>query len=573
MADIGEPAADAALGAAAERAANGDTAQPRARRPVNTRTSSRSQIRGSSLLLVGRAITMGVNFVVQILTVRYLTKTDYGAFAYALSIVDLGQMVATLGLDRAVTRYLPIDDEERRYGRLFGTLVFTFGLIASLGLAVILFVIGLQALVPGVSVGDSHAAELLIILILLAPIQAFDSVLTGVLSVFASPRSIFIRRFVVTPGLKLAVILLLVLGRAGVDFLAWGYVFAGLIGVLVYIVLLARLFRIRGLWQYLRVRTLEFPIRELLLFTIPLLTTDLVAIVMNASDAILLGWFRGTADVAAFRVVIPLAGLNQLVFSSFTLLFVPAAARLFARNDRAGVRDLYWQTAIWMAVITFPLFALTFSLAGDLTQLLYGSRYESSAVYLAMLSFAYYFNTALGFNGLTLRVFGAIRSVVLINLAAAGANIVLNLALIPLLGPFGAAIGTSTALVLHNVLKQMGLSRTTGISVFEGRYARVYVALAVGALGLLAVEVLLKPGFIVGVVLAGLVSLAVFAVTRSELRIGETFPEIRRIPFARQLFGVSDAKPKERDPDGEGDDRDGDDGDGAAGRHSGGDAD
>ena len=132
--------------------------------------------------------------------------------------------------------------------------------------------------------------------------------------------------------------------------------------------LLGRLFRVRGLWARFRWRTLDIPVRELLLFTIPLLTTDLVYIVMNTSDAILLGWFRGAEDVAAFRVVIPAAGLNQLVFSSFTLLFVPAAARLFARNDREGVRDLYWQTAIWMAVFTFPLFALTFSLAGDVTR-------------------------------------------------------------------------------------------------------------------------------------------------------------------------------------------------------------
>ena len=87
-------------------------------------TSARSQIRGSSLLLVGRAVAMAVNFLVQVLTVRYLTKTDYGAFAYALAIVDLGQMVATFGMDRTITRFLSIDDEHGRYDRLFGTLVF-----------------------------------------------------------------------------------------------------------------------------------------------------------------------------------------------------------------------------------------------------------------------------------------------------------------------------------------------------------------------------------------------------------------------------------------------------------------
>jgi O-antigen/teichoic acid export membrane protein len=513
-------------------------------------TSARSQIRGSSLLLVGRAIAMAVNFLVQVLTVRYLTKTDYGAFAYALSIVDLGQMVATFGMDRTITRFLSIDDEEGRYDRLFGTLVFSLATIGSLGLAVVLLVDGLQGLAPGGLVGDGHAATLLVILIILAPIQAFDSVLTGVLSVFASPRSIFVRRFVVAPGLKLAVITLLVLGQAGVEFLAWGYVAAGLIGLVVYGILLGRLFVVRGLWAQFRLRRIEIPFRELILFTIPLLTTDLVYIVLNSSDAILLGWFRGTEDVAAFRVVVPAAGLNQLVFSSFTLLFVPVAARLFSRNDRDGVRDLYWQTAIWMAVFSFPLFALTFSLAGDVTRALYGERYVGSSVYLAMLSLAYYFNTALGFNGLTLRVYGAMRSIVLINVTAAMLNLVLNLALIPLLGPLGAAIGTTTTLIIHNVLKQIGLHRTTGISLFEANYLRVYVVIAAGALSLLLVQAVLGPlrgsgasglaldlVFVLELGLAAVVSGVVFALTRSELRIGDTFPELLRIPVIGRLLG------------------------------------
>ena len=500
-------------------------------------TTARAQIRGSSLMLVGRTIAMAANFIVQVLTVRYLTKTEYGAFAYALSFVDLGQMVATFGLDRTITRFLSIDDEGRRYDRMFGTLAFVAAAVGGLGLGVVLVVDGLEAMLPGGLIGDSQAATLLVILIILAPIQAVDSVLTGVLSVFASPRSIFVRRFVLAPGLKLAVVGLLVLGRAGVDFLAWGYVVAGLIGVVVYVILLARLFWVRGLWARLQVRSLDIPIREILLFTIPLLTTDLVYIVLNTSDAILLGFFRGTADVAAFRVVLPAAGLNQLVFSSFTLLFVPAAARLFARNDREGVHDLYWQTAVWMAVISFPLFALTFSLSSQLTLALYGQRYEGSSLYLAMLSFGYYFNTALGFNGLTLRVYGAIRSIVLVNVAAAVLNLALNLFLIPIYGPLGAAIGTTTTLVVHNVLKQVALRMQTGMSLFEPRYLRVYSVLTIGAVGLWFVELLLRPGFVVGLVLAAVVSVAVFSLTRSELRIGGTFPELMRIPFARWLFG------------------------------------
>ena len=103
---------------------------PRAKNSATNR-----QIRGSSLMLVGRALSMGVNFVVQVLIVRYFAnaKGDYGAFAYALSIVTLGESIATFGLDRAVTRFLPIYHERQEYNKLFGTIFLVVGTIVFCG--------------------------------------------------------------------------------------------------------------------------------------------------------------------------------------------------------------------------------------------------------------------------------------------------------------------------------------------------------------------------------------------------------------------------------------------------------
>jgi hypothetical protein len=80
----------------------------------------------------------------------------------------------------------------------------------------------------------------------------------------------------------------------------------------------------------------------------------------------------------------------------------------------------------------------------------------------------------------------------------------------------------------------------TGMSLFEPRYLRVYSVLTVGAVALWLVELVFRPGFAVELVLAAVVSVAVFSLTRSELRIGGTFPELMRIPFARWLFGGGD---------------------------------
>ena len=51
---------------------------------------------------------------------------------------------------------------------------------------------------------------LLLILIGLAPMQALDDLIAAMFAIFASPRSIFFRKYVLAPGLKLSVVLLLI---------------------------------------------------------------------------------------------------------------------------------------------------------------------------------------------------------------------------------------------------------------------------------------------------------------------------------------------------------------------------
>ena len=504
--------------------------------PSPSSTTAR-HVRGSSLLLLGRAIAMVVNFLVQVLIVRYLSTAAYGAFAYALSLVTLGETLVTLGIDRAVGRFLPIYQERGDWAKLFGTIALVGGTIVSLGLVLVILVLGLAGTLGRSLVDDDLAISLIVILVLLAPLQAADTMFANVLAVFASPRAIFLRRFVLAPVLRLAVVGLLVLGHLDATFLAVGYVVTGAIGVALYAFLLFRVLGAQGMLNHLDLRRLDLPVREILVYTVPLLTTDLVFLLMNTTDAVLLGALHGVDEVAAWRVVQPLGGLNQLVLSSFTLLFVPAAARLFARGAGDEMRDLYWQTAIWMAVSTFPIFIVTFALAEPVTVLLYEPRYAASAIFLSLLALGRYVDVVLGFNGLTLRVFGNMRAVVAVNLFAAVVNLGLNLLLIPRFGALGAAVATASTLILYNIAKQVALARAARLPAFEPRYLRVYVVIILSAVGCFAFQSIVRPPLPVGLAVAAVLSLVVLLVSREQLRMAQTFPELMRLPFARLIVG------------------------------------
>jgi O-antigen/teichoic acid export membrane protein len=376
-------------------------------------------------------------------------------------------------------------------------------------------------------------------MIILSPIQALDSLLVGMLAIFVSPRAIFFRRHLLDPGLRLLVIFLLIGVHGNVYLLSIGYLIASALGVALYSVILIQHLRKQEFSRNFSFRTMQFPAREVFGFSIPLLTTNFVYLIRHQLVVVLLQYFRSTVDVAAFRAVQPVGDLNTVVIQSFGVLFMPMMARMFAREDQKGIDNLYWQSAVWITVISFPIFLLTFSLAQPLTVLLFGERYAQSGLIMAVLAFGYYFNAALGFNADTLRIYGKLKLTVAIDILAMLISVAFSLLLIPRYGAVGAAITTCGTLVLYNILNQLGLRYTTKIDFFEWQYLRVYASIILGTVALGVFQKVSNAPVYLGVGLAGVISVIVLLVNRNVLNIAQTFPELLRFQIVRVLFATN----------------------------------
>jgi hypothetical protein len=115
-------------------------------------------------------------------------------------------------------------------------------------------------------------------------------------------------------------------------------------------------------------------------------------------------------------------------------------------------------------------------------------------------------------------------------------NIGLNLALIPIIGPLGAACGTAGTLLIHNVAKQLGVRRLEGMSRTPRVTWKVYGFISV-LLGLSAViGFTSSAGFQLRFAVGVLIGTATIWLSRSVLRIEDAFPELKRIPFLRRLL-------------------------------------
>jgi O-antigen/teichoic acid export membrane protein len=499
--------------------------------------SSRKYIRGSSLLLLGRVVSVLLNLAVQVLTVRYLVKTDYGAFAYALAVVSMGSSAIQVGLGKAIPRLVPIYYERKDYSKTFGSIALASATIWGLGISMVALLFGFQGVVQGRVVTDPQSLSLLLILIVLAPIGAYTTLLEKLVAVFARPRDIFFRRHVLGPGLKLAAVSVVVLTAGDVYLLAYGYLAGGLIGVWLYVTILIREWRRQGLLGYLHPSRYRLPARELFGFSFPMFSSQLSLILRGSVVVILLEHYHATTAVAEFRAVLPVAGLNMVVYEAFYLLFVPVASRMFARDELAGISELYWRTSVWIMVLSFPVLLVTCALATPLTVLLFGADYANAGLILALLAFGHYFNAALGFNSAALRVHGKLSLIVLSDVLAGIATIALCLLLIPSYGALGAALATSGTFILHNAFNQISLVvGSTGIRLLEPRFVRIFASamLIVGAL-LIAQWLFSLPTYVSFGLAVG-VSLLFVRMTRKVLDPAATYPELMRIPLVRQFL-------------------------------------
>ncbi len=499
------------------------------------KAATRSHIRGSSLLVAGNVISLGLNFVPHILLVRYLTMESYGLWSYALSVEAVCRNLS-IGLNEPMSRFVAIYHEKREPKKLLGTIAIAFGVTLFLAFTIVAaFFVAPHEIARFLTNGREPVA-LLLIVIFLVPLEAIDVLLMNLFACFGRARMIFIGRHVVGPGLRVIVILSVVFFHRGLNFLAFGSLLGQFVAITAYSVVMVAHLKNDKLLQGIRLRDIKLPVREMFTYSAPLLVSNAITLIDTTAVVMFVGFFHAMTTVAQYRVVVPAASLNNIVAAAFASLYIPSATRLFAKGDGKGLNQLYWRTAAWISVFTFPIFALTCCFARPVTVFLYGARYEESAVILSILALVFYFNVALGFNGLTLKITGKVWYVAKIAALAAATGVVLNLLLIPKYGALGAAIATSLTFILHNVYKQVGLRLASGVSVFERRYVYFYGVIGAMASILFLVARFCHCNIYVAVVLVGLATLGVVLLVKRELNISETFPEIQRIPFVGKFF-------------------------------------
>ncbi|MFB6179008.1 MAG: oligosaccharide flippase family protein [Halorientalis sp.] len=392
------------------------------------------------ITFAGKVVMRVLEFAFLAAVTRLLAPSAYGVFALGVAIVLVVQRVATLNLNRSIDYFVPSYLSDEEYGKAKGVLVTV--VLVSLALSLVGAAIVYLA-TPTISalVDEPELAAILPLFCVAIPLLSMYRVSLNAFNSIKRMRFRLYTQNLVRPISKLLLATGFLVAGLGVSGLVAGYIGSLVLAILVGITLMVT----RVEW----IRDAEIasvPYRSLVSYSSPLMLVGAMQGILGRIDYFLLGLTGTSADIGVYKVGTLLAGNLGIVLMSVIPIFKPMIAE--RKDDPAALQSNYELATRWIVMALLPL-AITLALAPrTYLSLLFTPEYAGADVVVVILVVGYVVNGSFGPEARMLEGLGHTRYTLVNSILLVGTNVVLNLLLIPTLGMVGAAIGTSTALVV-----------------------------------------------------------------------------------------------------------------------------
>jgi O-antigen/teichoic acid export membrane protein len=389
----------------------------------------RAILSNAGWLFLDKIFRMGISFFVGVAVARYLRPDRFGLYNYTLAFVTLFTPLAALGLENVVIRNLVRAVPQRN--EILGTafILRLAGSIAAFFLSVMVISIHRQ--------GD-HLIRLLVVIASAGILfQSFDVIDLWFQSQVSSKYTIF------------AKILAFVSGSIAKLGLIW---FSASLAMFVWVIILENFLAAVGLViasKYQGIDPLKWTCRlqkarELLRDSLPLIFSAIASMIYLRIDQIMLGDMVGVRAVGIYSVAVKLAEIWYCIPMVIVPSLFPSIVK--ARDDNEEVfysklQKLYNFMAFLGYSVAIPM---TF-LSNWLVVHIYGIEYKEAGPLLSVLVWAGLFINLGVARCSFLMAMNWTRTHLFAGLIGCIVNVVLNLILIPYIGPMGAVLASCVA--------------------------------------------------------------------------------------------------------------------------------
>jgi len=401
-------------------------------------------LKSSLNYLMGQMIIMLSGLISFPILARTFTVEQFGALSLLNLTILLLSGVSKAGLTKAAIRFYPKTDEsEHVQNSYFSNLVFGeifVSLIISIGLGLSIFIIQYPDASNAFYLAIGVSATLFIrsnSMILLSILQAEQK----------SALYSYIQISIKYGGLFLALTWIWLSPEFSLPAFYFGF------AIIEFIILIMNLSAFLKRYK-LNIKLFDFNlIKKYAKYGIPLLSAELIYIILHQSDRYILEFYRSTYEVGIYSVAFNFATIIQQLFTApISMALMPFIMQKYKQDGPEAVKGILTNVLKYFVIIAIPIIAVGSIEAESILVLLAGEKYHSAAQYvpILLLSVLLYGVYVIFITGFMLD-FSTKKATAIMG-AATFLNLGLNMYFIPEYGIWGAAGTTFAGYLMLTVL-------------------------------------------------------------------------------------------------------------------------
>ena len=404
--------------------------------------------KGAGIVFAGSIISFGLRYLFQVLVARQIGPELFGVFSLAISVFGVAEVLAVLGMQKGMVRYVALYQSEGDTRRLKGTIRLGSTFAIGGGIAVALVMVLLS---DTLGTAVFHTPALSAILRAFAVAVPFTA-LTGVILAATQGMKImrykvYVRDILEQVGRVTLVIVFFFLGLR-----LWAATFAFIaalvLGTATSVIFYRRLFR-----AVLRSGSQQIAeTRRLLGYCWPLLFANCFAIVEAWLAVFMLGYFRTPEAVGIFSAAYRTSFLTQGILLAFNTMFSPIISDLHHTRQHDRLEAQLKIVAKWIFSLNLPIILVMVFLSRELLWI-FGQVYVAGAACLVILGVGQFIQSVAGPLGILIDMSGRPKITLFNSIAVLLFQIGLCIVLIPKSGIMGAAIAKTASLGLLRLLQ------------------------------------------------------------------------------------------------------------------------
>ena len=398
------------------------------------------------IIAIGKICTQFMSFLLLPIYTRFLKTEEFGALDLIITCTSLIAPIISLQLERSIFRYL-IDarHDEGQQSKIITSALSS--IVATSLLSAI--VIPVVCIICGIGYAPLITALMIITVCTNALLQiprglgknihfSIAGIIIGVLNAAIS-------------------IISTVALRCGIEGILLANIIANIAGI-IYLVISTKLFS--KIKMSNRDKKL---LRKMLKFSIPMIPSDIVYWIISVSDRFLVALLLSSAANGIYATSVKIPTMIVTLYNIFNLSWIETVS---VHIDDKDASTYISKTFSVITNIACSICCIATAAVPFIFNVIIGEDFSEAYNYIGILNIGAFFNIIIG--ALSAVYFGLKRTkdIAKSNIIAAILNIIINLALIKVIGIYAAEISTAIAYITVSIYRIIDIRRTAHIDIY-----------------------------------------------------------------------------------------------------------